>query len=84
MPRAVMEQMPDEWQAKMAALLREYENEARNQPDTGTRVLITKDGKFVKTPEWIINYRRPDKHALRTLFGGLTPRERELKVKDRQ
>lgn len=78
-PRVVMEQMSDEWQGKMAALLKEYANEAKHQPDVGTRVLITRNGKLVKTPEWVINYRYPDKHALRTLFGGLTPREREIK-----
>ena len=32
-----------------------------NQPDIGTRVQITKGGKVIKTPKWLINYRYPDK-----------------------
>jgi hypothetical protein len=64
LPRVMMEAMPDEWQRKMAVLLNEYDNEFSNQPDIGTRVQITKDGKLIKTPDWMINYRHPDYEAI--------------------
>lgn len=60
LPRVLMHAMPDEWQGKIAALLDEYQSTFPNQPDLGTRVQITADGKLVKTPEWLINYRHPD------------------------
>ena len=69
-PRVLMEAMPDEWQGKMAALLNEYENTFPNRPDgMGSRVQITQDGKLIKTPEWILNYRRPDRQAIDALRG---------------
>ena len=58
--RVLMEQMPDEWQLKMAELLYEYEAVYCNQPDLGTRVQITKNGKLIKTPKEYLNYRYPD------------------------
>ena len=38
-------------------------------PDISTRVHITKDGKLIKTPNWLINYRHPDLRMLNTLRG---------------
>ena len=62
LPRVLMEDMPDEWQSKMAALLNEYEVAYPNHPDMGTRVLVTDlDKKLIKTPGWLVNYRRPDR-----------------------
>jgi hypothetical protein len=60
MPRVLMEAMPKEWQEKMANLLFEYDETYPNMPDLGTRVQITQSGRLVKTPPWLINYRRPD------------------------
>ncbi len=40
--------------------INEFDDEFPNQPDIGTRVQITKDGKLIKTPDWMINYRHPD------------------------
>ena len=68
MPRVLMEAMPQEWQTKMANLLFEYDNAIKNPPDLGTRVQITKDGKLVKTPEWLINYRHPDREKVKEIF----------------
>jgi hypothetical protein len=63
LPRVLMHDMPDEWQAKMAALLNEYD--AAHNFDAlngmGTRVQMVKSGKLVKTPEWLINYRHPNR-----------------------
>jgi hypothetical protein len=64
LPRVLMEAMPFEWQDKMAALLMEYDEAFPNQPDISTRVQVTQNGKLIKTPSWLINYRRPDKEAI--------------------
>lgn len=64
LPRVLMEAMPEEWQSKIAALLIEYDEAFPNQPDISTRVQITQNGKLIKTPAWLINYRRPDKEAI--------------------
>jgi hypothetical protein len=69
LPRVLMEAMPIDWQDKMAGLLMEYDKAFPNQPDIGTRVQITQDGKLIRTPAWLINYRRPDKEAIDKLRG---------------
>jgi len=60
LPRVLMEAMPDEWQGRMASLLEEYDEAFPNQPNMSTRVQATVDGKLVKMPPWVLNYRRPD------------------------
>lgn len=66
-PRVLMGAMPPEWQQKMAALLHEYDEAFPNQPDMGTRVQVTQDGKLVKAPHWLLNYRHPDKAKIDSL-----------------
>lgn len=69
LPRVLMEAMPAEWQDKMATLLNEYDCAFPNQPDVGTRVLITQNGKLIKTPNWLLNYRYPDRAMIKRLRG---------------
>jgi hypothetical protein len=70
LPRVLMQAMPIEWQNKMADLLREYEEAFPNQPDIGTRVQITDErGHLIKTPEWLLNYRHPDRETIDGLRG---------------
>ena len=65
LPRVFMEAMPDAWQGRMAALLNEYQSAFPNQPDLGTRVQVTDgDGRLVKAPRWLLNYRHPDRDAI--------------------
>lgn len=64
LPRVLMHEMPDRWQYQMAKLLREYDAAFPNQPGIGTRVQCTKDGKLAKFPEWMLNYRHPDRAAI--------------------
>ena len=65
LPRVCMQAMPAEWQRRMARLLNEYRDEFPNQPDIGTRVQVTDlRGNLIKTPEWLINYRYPDREAI--------------------
>ena len=64
-PRVLLHAMPDEWQHKLAILLKEYHDTSPNQPDLGTRVQVTDlDGKLVKAPQWLLNYRHPDHEAI--------------------
>lgn len=66
-PRVMLGNMPDSWQSKLADLLEEYDLTFTNQPDIGTRVQITKDGKLTKAPPWLLNYRRPDCKMLQSM-----------------
>lgn len=66
LPRVFMQEMPVEWQDKMADLLNEYDDVFVNQPDIGTRVQCTDNrGKLISTPEWMINYRHPNRESLK-------------------
>ncbi len=67
LPRVLMEAMSLEWQDKMAMLLNEYNEAFPNQPKIGTRVQITRNGKLIPTPVWLINYRRPDREVINQL-----------------
>lgn len=57
-PRVLMHEMPDEWQGRMAKLLREFDEHWINL-DLQTRVQKVERGKMVKWPEWMLNYRHP-------------------------
>jgi hypothetical protein len=61
-PRVLAHAMPDEWQEKMAQLLKEYDHywDMEKIEIDGTRVQCTKDGKLCKSPDWLLNYRHPD------------------------
>lgn len=68
LPRVIMEAMPPAWQAAMGKLLLEYDQAYVNRPDIDVVLVAKRDGKFIKMPEWVTNYRHPDpaviKHAL--------------------
>lgn len=62
MPRVAMQLMPDEWKEKMAELLNQYDETINTAAFgvKGCRVqALDGNGKLMKTPEQIINYRRP-------------------------
>lgn len=61
MPRALMHEMPDDWQNKMAKLLNEYDDTFPNQPDIGTMVSGVRNGRFVEIPYHLKNYRHPNR-----------------------
>lgn len=69
LPRVLMHEMSDEWQGKMADLLNEYDETFPNQPDIGTTVRATKNGKLVEMPEWLKNYRHPDMAEIKKMKG---------------
>ena len=70
LPRVLMHEMSNEWQDKMTELLEEYGKTFPNQPDLGTRVQATKDGKLTKWPSWVLNYRRPEYSEIEKMRGG--------------
>lgn len=59
-PRVLMHEMPDQWQADMARLLREINDTFPNFPAVSTVVMVKKGNRFTQMPEWVGNYRRPD------------------------
>ena len=69
LPRVLMESMPEEWKRSMATLLNQYDDAYPNQPSYGTTVRVTVDGKMVRTPEWLINYRHPDRSMINQVRG---------------
>ena len=69
LPRAFMHAMPDEWQAKMAALLEEWDSTwdwSESGIDSNI-VCLKRDNKFVRTPDWLINYRHPDYEKIESM-----------------
>lgn len=70
LPRVAMEQMPEEWQGKMAELLNQYE-ETIDTGAFGVKSCFVSvkgdDNKFMKMPEELLNYRRPSKETITIL-----------------
>lgn len=62
MPRVAMMEMPKEWQEKMAELLNQYDETIDTSAFgvKGCRVqALTGEGKLMKMPEELLNYRHP-------------------------
>lgn len=81
LPRVLMHEMPVEWQDKMAALLHEYEETFDASSVCHSVVVSAKDenNRFMQMPEYILNYRRPDKSAIDALR--MDPAIREIEAK---
>ncbi|UXY12036.1 hypothetical protein N7922_05780 [Kosakonia sp. ML.JS2a] len=66
MPRVAMQLMPEEWQEKMAELLNQYD-EAINTDAFGVKgcrvQALGDNGKLMKTPPEILNYRHPSRET---------------------
>lgn len=62
-PRVLMQEMPDEWQEKMAELLFQYDEAMANihsdYEGLTIHVSLKKDGRFCRIPSELTNYRRP-------------------------
>lgn len=59
LPRVLMHSMPDDWQAKMAVLLSEFDAAFPGVPPLETRVQTVENKKFIRQPDWL-DYRHPD------------------------
>ena len=64
MPRVLMHEMPDEWQAKMAALMEEWDETWDTSDCPNPSVSARKGNRLAKWPEWILQYRHPDQGAI--------------------
>ncbi len=67
LPRVLMHEMPDNWQAKMAKLLEEYDDAFPGIYGDGVShptVQARKNGRLIRWPEWLLNYRYPDKETI--------------------
>jgi hypothetical protein len=69
LPRALMHEMPDEWQGRMAVLLEEWHDTWANPPDVRISVCNKRGNKFAPLPEVLCNYRRPDRAAIAKMKG---------------
>lgn len=71
LPRVLMHEMPDEWQAKMAALLREYDETFPGvyQLDLSPSVAFKRNNRFTHVPRWLTNYRHPNRVVVDSLRG---------------
>lgn len=67
LPRVMMHGMPDDWQDRMAALLEEWDEAWTKQPAITAHVQIKQANRFIKTPEWLLNYRHPDMVQLESM-----------------
>jgi hypothetical protein len=67
LPRVLMHDMPDEWQDKMADLLNEYDETFTKRPDVQSYVNLRQDGKFIRVPDWMRNYRHPRRSEIDNL-----------------
>jgi hypothetical protein len=63
----MMHEMPDDWQMRMADLLNEW-NATWDSNDMPTPSVGAKQsGKYVRWPEWLINYRHPNSAKINAL-----------------
>lgn len=67
LPRVLMHEMPDEWQDRMAELLREFDEAWDSEGMPQSLVVARKDNKFTSWPEWLLNYRRPNRSEIERL-----------------
>lgn len=68
MPRVLMEEMPVEWQGKMADLMKEWDDKwdlsGEEIHNCGVRFTSNKTGRMIKTPEWFLNYENPNNEII--------------------
>lgn len=68
LPRSFMNEMPDEWQSKMADLLSEYDQTFKPVDEIDSVIVSArKDNKFTQIPDWILNYRRPNRERINSV-----------------
>ena len=67
LPRVLLHEMPDEWQARMAELLHEWDETWDSDGVPQAYVTAREDNKFTRWPEWLLNYRRPSRNHINRL-----------------
>lgn len=66
-PRVLAHEMPDKWQRQMAKLLEEYDETWNGEELPSPYVSARQDNKFTSWPDWLLNYRHPDRDAIETI-----------------
>jgi hypothetical protein len=68
LPRVLMQDMPDRWQADMVRLLNQIDAEFPGSPMSKLDFHVTAKhkGKFTSLPEALTNYKEPKTHVLQT------------------
>ena len=70
LPRVLMQAMPAEWQERAGVLLDEYSAAFPNMPDLSVGVTVRgPDGKRAPMPEWLNNYRHPNRAEIEKCRG---------------
>lgn len=64
LPRVLMHEMPDEWQGKMAELLNEFSETWDGSEMPVPHVSARHYNRFTKWPEWLLQYRHPNKDEI--------------------
>lgn len=64
LPRALMHEMPDEWQRRMAELLNEWDEKWDTDELPMPSVMARHANKFTRWPDWLLNYRHPDRKQI--------------------
>ena len=71
MPRVLMHAMPDEWQGKMATLMEEWDKtwdwQSERDGFDSCRAQTMLDGRLVAAPDWLTNYRHPDRERIEAM-----------------
>lgn len=70
MPRVLMHEMPDDWQERMAQLCEEWDEAWDSSEMPEPHVQARAGNKFCKWPEWLLNYRHPEKNKIEQLRKG--------------
>lgn len=68
MPRVMMHAMPEDWQDRMAALCEEWDEAWDSSEMPSPHVMAKREGKFAKWPEWLLNYRHPNRKEIERLM----------------
>ena len=66
-PRSIMEAMPKEWQAKMAAMLDELDETFDWRPDHGRYWVQLKSAKGKIVHDELMEYRRPNREFIESI-----------------
>lgn len=71
LPRVCMRLMPDAWQAEMARLMSDFDDAFPDREGLAPALYATarRDGKMVKMPDWLLNYRYPDTDVIDRMRG---------------
>lgn len=67
LPRSIMRAMPDDWQGRMADLLRELDDAFDRCPEGGSYTVRFRDGDGKYARDHLAEYRHPDRDRIESL-----------------